>query len=60
MTVASREQNLQKRFQLSLGQTKSESAESNSPTPIEVDHTRQKGACIILKIVGKELDNQWG
>ena len=55
VTVASREQNLQKRFQLRLGQTKSESAESNSPTPMEVDHTRQKGACHYCKKPGHHI-----
>ena len=51
VTITSKEQSLQKRFQLRLGQTKNETASSNiqGHVPMEVDHARNKGECYFAK-----------
>ena len=51
VTIASREQNLQKRFQLQLNQSKNEQVVSGNQgqMPMAVDHARNKGECHYCK-----------
>ena len=57
VTIASREQNLQKRFQLRLNQSKNEQAVSGNQgqMPMKVDHARNKGECHYCKKRGHHI-----
>ena len=53
--IATREQNLQKRFSLRTGQSKFESNESEGRVPMDIDHSRRKSTCHFCRKPGHHI-----